>query len=207
MFSNDKVHLDGPVARYFRKTSLPVRAGFHHFSVKHKARTPIILSFFVGRWVNCPMFSLWTNRWSVWSTHFFSLHIFNLSLFYFFFFFLSFSPDTQALQCMLISLQAELDIQRYLMKIESSQRVSTLPFLFSASSRTHLLPFYSAMCGILIGVSRQTEHLYFSPVCPETWFKPLKAKCLQWTETCAFKKKKNVRVIIKMSTNCMLALK
>lgn len=86
MFSNDKVHLDGSVARYFRKTSLPVRAGFHHFSVKHKARTPTVLSFFVGRWVNCPMFSLWTNRWSVWSTHFFSLHIFNLSLFYFFFF-------------------------------------------------------------------------------------------------------------------------
>lgn len=98
----------------------------------------------------------------------FFLFIFSTFLFSIFFFSLSFSPDTQALQCMLISLQAELDIQRYLMKIESSQRVSTLPFLFSASSRTHLLPFYSAMCGILIGVSRQTEHLYFSPVCPET---------------------------------------
>lgn len=32
----------------------------------------------------------------------------------------------QALQCMLVSLHSELDIQRYLMKIESSQRVSTV---------------------------------------------------------------------------------
>lgn len=59
------------------------------------------------------------------SAFLFSVPVFTLSLFYFSLFF---SPDTQALQCMLISLQAELDIQRYLMKIASSQRVSTFPF-------------------------------------------------------------------------------
>ena len=66
------------------------------------------------------------------------LFLFLFSLFFFSIFFLSlfFSPDTQALQCMLVSLQAELDIQRYLMKIESSQRVST----FSSRRTSPLLP-------------------------------------------------------------------
>lgn len=38
--------------------------------------------------------------------------------------------DPQVLQCMLVSLHSELDIQRYLMKIESSQRVSTVLSFF-----------------------------------------------------------------------------
>lgn len=117
------------------------------------------------------------------------------------FLFFSLSPDTQALQCMLISLQAELDIQRYLMKIESSQRVST--FIFSASSR--ILPpafllnrvWHSNPCGPLCS----------GPVlclaCPGCWFKPLKPKACSILK-CAFK---IVGVIIEMNTNCMPALK
>lgn len=116
----------------------PVRARFQHPSLKHKGETPAVHAFLGERGVNCCIFTM--NKWTlglVWGLNSFSLHVFTLfSFLCFFFLSLSFSPDTQALQCMLISLQAELDIQRYLMKIESSQRVSTPPFLFSALSCT-----------------------------------------------------------------------
>lgn len=102
-----------------------------------------------------------------------SLLLFLFSLFFFSIFFsLSFSPDTQALQCMLVSLQAELDIQRYLMKIESSQRVSTF-----SSRRTSPRCLHSAACGVLICVGL----FLFLP-----WFHPLGAKRLQHSQTCAF---------------------
>lgn len=140
-------------------------------------RLPFFLS--LGREGVIAVFSLRTNRWSVWSRSF-SLHVFTVSLFYFFFSFF-FSLDTQALQCMLISLQAELDIQRYLMKIESSQRVSTLPFLFSASNRTSPPAF------LLSCVWHSNQPLNRAPVlslvCTEPWFKSLKAKRLQHSET------------------------
>lgn len=101
------------------------------------------------------------------------------------FLFFSFSPDTQALQCMLISLQAELDIQRYLMKIESSQRVST--FLFSALSRISP-PAFSLNC---VWHSNPCRPLNRKPVlclvCPASSFKSLKAKCLQHSEMCILK--------------------
>lgn len=139
-------------------------------SLSPKDGTATFLPFFWGRGLHCAAFSLWTNRWFFWVKSF-SVPVFTLFLFYFFLS-LSFSPDTQALQCMLVSLQAELDIQRYLMKIESSQRVSTF-----SSRRTSPRCLHSAACGVLICVSLSL----FLP-----WFHPLGAKCLQHSQTCAF---------------------
>lgn len=100
-------------------------------SLRPKDGTATFLPFFWVRGLPYAAFSLWTNRWFLWVKSSFSVPVFTLFLFYFSLS-IFFSPDTQALQCMLVSLQAELDIQRYLMKIESSQRVSTLPFLLVA---------------------------------------------------------------------------
>lgn len=143
IFSNDKVNLDTPVARYFRDNSLPVRACFCHFFLKHKEGNFTVFSFLEGGQGLTATFTSWTNKWSV---HFgqpiLFLVMFSPFFFSIFFFCVCFSPVIQALQCMLISLQAELDIQRYLMKIESSQRVSTPPFLSLHWVAPCLLPFY-----------------------------------------------------------------
>ena len=157
------------------KNSFSVRASA--FLTHRDATVTIFFFFFERREVNCAIFSSGTNRWSVWSTYSFSRHVFTLSFLSLSLSF-SLSPDTQALQCMLISLQAELDIQRYLMKIESSQRVSTLPFLFSALSRT-LPPAFLPNC---VWHSNQCQPLNRVPVlclvCPSPDLNLSKPKCL-----------------------------
>lgn len=139
--------------------------------------------FFHGGWgAHCAPFSSWTNRWSIWSTYSFSLRVFTLFLFYLFS--LSLLLHRLCSACWSLSRQ-NLTFKGTWWKLNHlSELVLYLFFLCTDLFLTACL-FRSAVCGILISVATKLITCTF-PVYPMPWLKPIKAKCLQHYEKCAF---------------------